>query len=394
MALHEAIRNVVQQAGRECRNQADYQRSFGLSQPAVSRLLAAVRLKDPLAALRAMPGSTGLRRMLRFAERAGVDRGSVQRASMALEQLARLMEREIGGRAELDALLTAWLPEARERFQSSQKQTIFKAMSNLKGVLLELNLVNVLLWPSADPEWHDAASIEIRHGLRRLRPGMPLRFLSMFFKPEEQIAPTRRTLDGKPLDPRRGPALLEPYCSVPLPNVRVEQEGDRLTYVLEERGIGLASAVDLVDCEVFLRSYVGFDPGDGRLRGGGAIVELPTRTLIVDVLLHENVWPAAQPKLLVYDTHVRGVADPNDPSRDCDRLEVAETVQDMGVGVERFRVPEVAEYVNMISDACTKLGWDGSKFRGYRCRIEYPLSGSQVLIQFVPPRPPRGSQAR
>jgi hypothetical protein len=30
------------------------------------------------------------------------------------------------------------------------------------------------------------------------------------------------------------------------------------------------------------------------------------------------------------------------------------------------------------------LGWDAAKFRGYRCRIEYPIYGSQVTMVFEP----------
>jgi hypothetical protein len=89
----------------------------------------------------------------------------------------------------------------------------------------------------------------------------------------------------------------------------------------------------------------------------------------------------------MYDTTGRGVANPTDPSRNMDRIDVLESIQDLGTQMERFRTKEVARYVEMVQFVCDELGWDGDRFRGFRCRVDFPVYGTQVSMIFEPPEP-------
>ena len=112
--------------------------------------------------------------------------------------------------------------------------------------------------------------------------------------------------------------------------------------------------------------------------------------MIFDLLVHEDVWPRCDPELRIYDTVVNGVADVNDPTRDIDRLDLAESVQPLGQGTSRFRATEVPNYLDLLNYVCRKVGWDGERFRAYRCRIHYPFYGSQTCMVFDPPPAPTG----
>jgi hypothetical protein len=48
-------------------------------------------------------------------------------------------------------------------------------------------------------------------------------------------------------------------------------------------------------------------------------------------------------------------------------------VQLLGKGVARFRASDVGRHVEMVEYVCRKLGWDTSRLRGYRVRVQYPL---------------------
>ena len=111
------------------------------------------------------------------------------------------------------------------------------------------------------------------------------------------------------------------------------------------------------------------------------------KTLHFDVLLHEDVYPGSEPALLVYDTALDGVADVNDPTRDIDRMDVAESIRPLGPGTSRLRTADLPDYTGLVRLVGEKLGWDLERFRGHRCRIEYPLYGSQVAMAFDPPPP-------
>ena len=64
---------------------------------------------------------------------------------------------------------------------------------------------------------------------------------------------------------------------------------------------------------------------------------------------------------------------------------MAETIQPLGVGLGNCRSAEVPWYPELLQTVCGKLGWDAGGFRGYRCRIEYPIYGSQVVMAFPAP---------
>ena len=79
-----------------------------------------------------------------------------------------------------------------------------------------------------------------------------------------------------------------------------------------------------------------------------AVVGTPTKSLIFDVLVHEEVYPGADPAMVIYDTALDGVADVNDQARDIDRLDLWESIQSLGNDVSRFRTTEVPRYAQML----------------------------------------------
>ena len=84
----------------------------------------------------------------------------------------------------------------------------------------------------------------------------------------------------------------------------------------------------------------------------------------------------------VHHTGLAGSADPNDPTRELDVIDVDETLQQLGRGIDGLRVKEIPNYVEMLQYVCDRLDWDPRRFRAYRCRIEYPILGSQVQFAF------------
>jgi hypothetical protein len=128
--------------------------------------------------------------------------------------------------------------------------------------------------------------------------------------------------------------------------------------------------------------------GSGRKAFVFAEVGSPVKSLLFDVFLHEDVYPGADAALSIYDTVLEGVASVNDRSRDIDRFDLAETVQPLGRGVAKARAAEVFHSFDVLRHVYATTGWEGEQFRGYRCRIEYPVYGSQVAMSFEAPPPP------
>lgn len=64
----------------------------------------------------------------------------------------------------------------------------------------------------------------------------------------------------------------------------------------------------------------------------------------------------------------------------------------LGKGPSVMHTPDVPRYAEMIQYAFDRLGWDEARFDVYRCRVEYPVMPSSVVVRFdLPecPEPPK-----
>jgi hypothetical protein len=147
--------------------------------------------------------------------------------------------------------------------------------------------------------------------------------------------------------------------------------------------LGSRDAVDLVYAEVNRDEIPRFVPkGSGRFGYFFAEVSIPSEVLFFDVLMHRDLYPGVEPELFIYDTAFEGIASVNDRRRDIDRLDMAEAVEGLGQGLARLRSADVPRYAELVEHAAAKAGFELAAMRGYRCRVDYPLYGSQVTLAF------------
>ena len=366
---------------------ASLARTIGVDKVLASRVLKAIRDDNPLAVLHHSPGPDPLRRVLRAAGRREVPAGLIAAAEAAVEDFGSLIRREAGDRSMLGAMISDWLPEVREEFELRRRQSAFRAMSELKGLVANVNLALVFLHPSDDGEHMDVVWVFGLLGLHRLRPRAAVKLTSRrFARDEEPRQP--RTLDGVLID-GQNMFRLDEFCSQPPVELNVERVGEVVHYTLADKGFGPRSTKDLVFAEVNLREMARYVPADqARRRYVFAEVAPPVKLLHFDALLHQDLATDPEPSLLVYDTAFEGVADINDPARDIDRMDTHETIQHMGRGISRWRAPQIPQYERLLQMVFDRLGWNADEFRGYRCRIDYPLYGSQVAMSWKSTPPP------
>ena len=383
--VRESLSRVVEELPLRVRKPAEFQRVLKLDRSLASRVLRAIQLRDPLASLHRLPGPHGIRLLLKAAAKGGASQGAIARAEQALVELEHLVITEIGDWKELEAALCGWLPDIREQFEIANRQAAFKGMSNIRGITAETELSVTLIHPGgANADWVDRACITGLCGMKRLRPGAPMGLLH-----GHSIAPPpgrqRLSLDGQPIDHEHGPGLLREFSTAPTPRFDVVLEGDTVHYLLEGDGVGVDSVVDLLFADVTHGRYPAHAGVSLQPASPGAVIDVPVRTLIVDVLVHEDVWPGVEPELRTYDTAGRGLANPTDAARRMDRRDVLESIQDLGTKISRFRIKAVARYPEMIRFVCDKLGWDSGRFRGFRCHVDFPVYGYQLAMIFQPP---------
>ncbi len=363
--------------------------ALGVDKVFTSRLLKALRSAgDPFALLHHLPGPAPLLRAIGAAAALGPPPEHVAAARSAAEAFDRLIREDLGDRGYLDGILAGYLPAARRELELRSKQAAWRAMAQLLGVSADLNLSAVLLHPSDDGLHVDIVWVFGLLGLRRLRPGAPVQFATRRFS-DAPGARNPATLEGRPVRDLEG-LRLDRFCSARPAPLEVVQAGDVVHYRLGGNEFGPRSAVDLILAESNRREMQRYVPAESGRKGYVfSEVSTPARALHFDVLVHEEVYPGAKPALHLYDTALDGVADVNDPTRDCDRLDLAEGVEDLDLAPARLGAPGAPRYRGLLAHVFERTGWDARRFRGHRVRIDYPLYGLQVALAFDPPAPPQ-----
>lgn len=385
-ALIEGLRQVLDALPDAPQGPQALATQLGLDKVLTSRLLKAVRNPDPLSAVHRAPGPEPLRRVLRAAKKRGVNVQIVQAAEHAVERFERLIRLEAGDRSSLGAMLSAWLPEAREEFELRRKQSVFKALSQLKGVSADLDFSTVLLAPSDDGVHVDVVWLLAQYGVQRLRPGATVKFVTRRL---EVDGSERRPFDlaGTPVEDIDD-LRLDHFCHAPPAPLVAKRFGPVVQYALGDSGFGPRSTVDVILAEVNRREIRRFVPqAEERHSYVFAEVSTPVKSLVFDVHVHRDVYPNSDPELVIFDTHGSGIADPNDRARDIDRFDMVERVERFDPAGRELRIAAVPHHLELMQHVYDRLGWDRADFRAYRCTVDYPIYGSQLTMVFDPPAP-------
>ncbi len=365
------------------RTSSDLVKAAGVNKDVASRFLMALGKHDPLAVVYYMPGVEGLRRLSRAARPPAAP--AFDEAIAAFE---RLLEDDLGGRHALDAIASAWLPEARERFEAASRQMAFRAAANLRGVECQAEITTTIIPPGDNPERFDAVSVSAIMGVRRLRPAVPLT-IATFATLGDPASSPHLTLDGRPFPADHPPVeLLHGYGRGDPPPLRAARFGDCTAFQVVGDALGAGAEGDAVFGHYVPASFRRRAKKPGDAISLLHIIEVPAQRLIMDALVHPDVWPGRDPELSFFNTTIRGYALPDDPSRAADRMDFVDTVRRIGAGVDCCRIAEMPRYVDLLRHACELRGWDPSCFRVYRLDTRYPVSGVQYVVSFRQDDPP------
>ncbi len=382
--LLTSIKAVLEPVQRSAPGPQALARALGVDKVLTSRVLKAIRSRDPMSATHAMPGPDPLRRLVKAAAKKGAAPGPVAEAGRAIDSFEILIRDRVGDRSLLDAILSAWVPEARREFELRRKQSAFKAMSQLKGVQAEGLVAVAVVGPSSEAGLLDVVWINGLAGVHRVRPGVGVKISTRRMSAPGTPRRQPRALDGRPIEDLEG-LMLREFCSEPMPRMNVHRVGEVVHYTLGEEGFGPNAAVDVFFGEANMAELPRYIPrGESRKSYYFAEVATPSKILQFDVLVHESLYPGPEPSLRIYDTSFDGVASVNDPSREIDRLDMLESIEPLGMGLGRLRSGVAPRYAEMMRHVMATIGADASRYRGYRCRIDYPVYGSQVAMVFEP----------
>jgi len=346
--------------------------------------MSALSSDEPLAVMYALPGPVPLRLFLTAAADHGTSTSSIDLARRSVDEFDALLSEYFEDRSELDALLGTSIRDARRRSEAAAKQAMFRGAVGIKGVSCEAACVGFMIHPSPTQSgWCDTLMVGGMIGLRRLRPGVNIEYTSDLAESDHVRAPLGRTPDGD--------SLLREFCSPQRLPIESIVESRRVRYRLTGDAVGLRSAINLMLAEYYPANHPLQPVLDRpRVRYVYATIEQPVRRLVLDAFIHRDVWPKTTPSLAIFDTVLQGLADPVDPGQAARRLDLAESVEQIGTGISCARHKSLPRYTEALMSVAAGLGWDHKAFRTFRCEILYPVYGSQVCILFDLHRPDLG----
>lgn len=381
--LVAALRDLLESVPGATQKPTALARHLGLNRVVISKLLGALSKGDAFEAMQQMPGPDTLRTIVRAAGQARAPRRSVREANWAVDRFAEVIRGHFGTRDALNAAISTQSTDNQKRFELSSRYDVYKGMRQIVGVEAETWITSMFFAPN--PNDPDSIAITSIHGalaMRRLRPDAQMYFT--FGVPS-------RGGDGDPSTSKpieelsRSPVALQEFYTHEQAELETHASGGQLVHRFAGSGLGKHAVADMLAVSHNPRGSRRYAM-PGRTKGGMAVtVDMPVRTMVCDAIVHRDVFPDAKPELIVYKLGTRGPANPNDPSRDIDRLTVPEEIESIQDVPDRFELLEIPNYAKMLARVSAHTGFDLNDFRVHRLRMGYPVHGFQFTIAFEAP---------
>ena len=376
--LGAALRNLVESLPGGPHSPTPLARLLGISRVTTSKLLNTLSRPSPFELLENVPGPESLRAMTRGASQHPIDSALINEANAAIEEFAVLIRDHFGTRGALNAAISPNTSDLQARFELASRYHVYKGMRQIMGVEAQTWLTSMVFFPGPDAESVSVATIHGAIAIRRLRPDVNVHFTFG--------SPTMAATGTGPIIP--SPIVLDEFCgNAPAPLETQLSEGQMICR-LAHHELGKRAVVDMLAASFNPRGTRRYAAPNMSRGGLVAFADIPAKSLVCDAILHDDIFPGAEPKLAVYNPGARGPANPNDPRRDIDLVSVHERVATLGKSAERYTISEIPRYGAMIDRLCGKIGHAPEQFRVFRLRVSYPIHGFQFVIGFEKPQPP------
>lgn len=356
-------------------------RAIGLDKSLASRIIRCVRSGSDVEFMHMLPSPSGLRL---FAGRAGssVDKKLAKRLLAAADEYQELIDTTPGGRDGIDAWLSETSRLVREKREHSARQASFKSMSFLLGHYSESLLSSLFLVPSEDGKHVDGIEIHRRLNLTRLKPNTPMALLSIYAPPEDTpkdgafwmgtILGERGTGDVEDF-------ILTDYSSKPIPKLEVVKEGHLTTFVLPgDLEVDAPSQV----CTAF-RIHNGWErePDTEMLPERGYVLHIPSRALVREIFIADELYRGAIPQLYFRIPPPGGgiTKSGTDPTKHYSAIDLAASIEQIPEGPGGYEISGVPGHRATVEYVLEKSGLGETEFRGWRCRIPYPVPLTEMF---------------
>jgi hypothetical protein len=385
--LRSALEIVVRAAGGDPAKPQELARQFGLNKNLAWKASRLVGAEEPAAALRFLPGASGMAILRQRLEIAG--EASLTEFDRALSRFNAMLARHAGDRMTLEMMVTGSASETLDPTALIQaRRQAFLGNAAVFGVQTRVQHVVFAVAPSAvDPA---RADLMLAMGLvdfRRTRPDARwlLSTLQNFHAEDGTRAlPDYRFLEEPGAD-TNGVPLLREFCSQPPPLVEIRELEKELRYELPGGVIGNQSRQT---------AYFGLlnrPAGPSRSSAQGGRCELatnlltPAEILQFDLLVDERLGWSNPPEAGLYG-RMDGRPPYGQEERDGRSLPLVERPVNLGVGFDGLTSAHVARCRELIADVMMRAQMDANRCRAWRLTLPFPPTPATCILSIELPR--------
>lgn len=386
--------DAVAQAGGQSfaiRKATDLQRALGIPGTLAWQVFRVAHSRNLIAAADTVPGMKAIHRLVRAAEQQGVSPQSVAELTRSATRFENLVREVAGSRRTFNSLVTGLNSEPDWKDEVHYRRAAFEANSHIWGTQVGTKLVTLVFHPSS-PQRANMLAISGAVDLCRIRGDAPIELCSTAAysdnlrdpKSEAIVSLGHRLTSNDITAP--GCTLLTEFGTQPLPKVHsLVNDRGHLVVELEPEDVGQRHAVTAFVAELYRPDVPRYREEQEPTLGASVFIKAPIRTLIVDLIIAAGTHGPTLPAPRGYV-----VANPRgDPilfgsilDRHQKRILEHCTVAHLGQGPHALDTTDVPRYPHMFREVCRQLGWNPALFNAYRCRVEYPIMPSSVVVGY------------
>lgn len=381
-ALRASLSSLMTSVGLDPEDPQALAKQWGVNRQLSWKVAKIVQIRDPFVALQHLPGNEGMEILLKKGEAAGAPARAIDAARQAAAEFDRMVERHCGERAIFDIMGSELSSaEAARQQQEALRKQFFLGASSIWGAQVKVNLVSWFVAPSpgSGGRTMDAVSIKGWLGFRRLRENLSW-VVSRHMSRHDDGTPNPIGRP-EPLDAGsdwRVP-LVRAFCSDPVPEISVKEEGGRATVSLAPGPVGNVGLTSCVLGKINRGLPHAPTPQDRNTR---LICDLsvPSEVTVFDLFVHESMTYAMPPGVVL-----ASLIEPREPDMERNRMPLHEELQELGSAATAPLTLEVPRYGEMLEMAFGRAGWRAGEFVGYRVKMAYPPLPAVLMMTYPLP---------
>ena len=302
-AVRKSLAELVASIPGDVRRPCDLERILRIDYKLCLRVFNIIRSVDSVAAASQVPKPASVRNLLHAAQRQRLPGVLITAVESAVKEFEDVVAFHAGERTAFDAMVCAIAADdGMGQIDPIERRTAFRCNSHIWGLQLDTFCLASFVRPSASGQGTDECVLNLKQGLRCLRPGvsLPIFGYSHYSATQPVLSQVREPLDAETSE-LYGAPLLRDFCTQPMPHLRTVRGLDGwIYYELDHGQIGRTSAVDLALGGIARDVPMTLDADGRQLCRSGVTFHTPTALVVADFYVHRPSYGKINPELMVF----------------------------------------------------------------------------------------------